>query len=58
MIDIYGTHVQNHNISRRFFFYIKTLVLQVVKRLKGQKMAQNIENFRLMHLIFQEPYIM
>ena len=39
------------------FFNFKILVFQVVKGLKGQKMAQNIENFCLLRLTFQEPYI-
>ena len=33
------------------------MVFWVVRRLKGQKMAQNDKNFCLLHLIFQEPYI-
>ena len=38
-----------------FFFNVKILIYQFVKGLKGQKMAQNVENFCLLHLIFQEP---
>ena len=44
-------------ISLDVFFSVTTSIFQVVKGLKGQKMAQNIENFCLSHLIFQELYI-
>ena len=44
-------------ISPGMFFSVKILISQVVKGLKGQKMAENVENFCLSHLIFQEPYI-
>ena len=39
------------------FFNFKILIFQVVKGLKGQKMVENIKNFCLLHLIFQEPCI-
>ena len=35
----------------------KILVFWVVRGLKGQKTVQNDKNFCLLHLIFQEPYI-
>ena len=44
-------------MSPGVFFNVKILIFQVVKGLKGQKMAQNVENFCLSHLIFQAPYI-
>ena len=44
-------------ISPGVFFSAKILIFQVVKRLKGQIMDQNDKNFCLLHLIFQEPYI-
>ena len=49
MIVICGANVWNDNISR-CFFNVKILIFQVVKGLKGQKMAQNVENFcRTLH---------
>ena len=56
MIVIYGVNVQNDSISR-CFFNVKILTFQVVKGLKGQKMAEYVENFCLSYLIFQEPHI-
>ena len=44
-------------ISPGVFFYVKILIFQVVKGLKGQKMTQNVKKFCLSHLIFQELYI-
>ena len=44
-------------LSPCVFFNVKILIFQVVKGLKGQKIAQNVENFCLSHLIFQKPYI-
>ena len=41
MIVIYGTHVQNNNISRSFFHFFKILILWVVREVKRQKMVQN-----------------
>ena len=55
MIVIYGANVLN-DIARCFFNF-KILIFQLVKRLKGQKMAQNDKNSCLLHLIFQEPCI-
>ena len=40
-----------------FFHSLKILIFQVVRGLKGQKMAQNGKNFCLLRSIFQEPYI-
>ena len=36
------------------FFNVKMLVFQVVKGVKGQKMAQNDESFCLSQIIYQE----
>ena len=44
-------------ITPSVFFSVKILIFQVVKVLKEQKMAQNVEKFCLSHLIFQEPII-
>ena len=44
-------------ISSGVFFTVKILIFQAVKGLKGQKMAQKVENFFLSHLVFQELYI-
>ena len=41
MIFISGTHVSDYNISSRVFHFFKILIFQVVRRVKGQKMAQN-----------------
>ena len=57
MIIICGVQVQNHNIFRYFFYFFKTLIFQVVRRVKGQKMAQNDKKLCLSCLISQEPYI-
>ena len=37
--------------SPGIFFNVKILIFQVVKRLKGQKLAQNVEDFCLSHII-------
>ena len=44
-------------ITPGVFFDFKILIFQVVRGLKEQKMAKNDKNFCLLHLIFQEPYI-
>ena len=44
-------------ISSGVFLNFKILIFHVVRVLKGQKMAQNDKHFCLLHLIFQEPYI-
>ena len=56
MIVIYGANVENDNISR-YFFNFKILIFQVVRELKGKKMAQNDQRFCLSHSVSQEPYI-
>ena len=58
MIVIYGANVYNDNISRCFFqcWNFDFPVCQWAERAK-KKMAQNVENFCLSHLIFQKPYI-
>ena len=44
-------------ISLGVFLNVKILIFQVVKGLKGQKIAQNVENLCLSHLIVQEQYM-
>ena len=41
MIMIFGTLVQNDDICRYFFHFIEIFILRAVKRVKGQKIAQN-----------------
>ena len=56
VIVIYGANMLNDNISR-CFFNVKILIFQVVKELKGQKMAQNVENFcRTLHFMNNIAY--
>ena len=43
--------------SSVFFIFFKTLILQVFRRVKGQKMAQNDKKLCLSCLTSQEPYI-
>ena len=40
-----------------FFFFKKTLIFWIVRRVIGQKMAQNDKTLRSLHFISQEPYI-
>ena len=56
MIVIHGAHVQNDNISRRFFHFFKIFIFGVVRGLKEQKMVQN-GKFCQSRFISQEPYI-
>ena len=44
-------------ISPGTFLNVKILIFAVVKGLKWQKMVQNVENFCLLRIVFQEPYI-
>ena len=44
-------------ISPGVFFNFKILIFQVVKGLKGHKMAQSEKKFCLSHLVLQEPYV-
>ena len=44
-------------ISPGVFFNFKSLIFWVVRGLKWQKMVQYDKDFCLLHLIFQEPYI-
>ena len=53
MIVVYGTHVQNDNISWPFFHFFKILILWFVKRVKGQKTVKNNKKFYLPHT----PYL-
>ena len=57
MIFIYGTHVLNENISNDFFHFLKILILQVFKGVKGQKIVQNDKKFCLLCSISQEPQV-
>ena len=40
-----------------FFLFVTILIFQVFRGVKVQNMAQNNKKFCLLHLIFQEPYI-
>ena len=57
MIFIYGTRVLNENISNDFFHFLKILILQVFKGVKGQKIVQNDKKFCLLCSISQEPQV-
>ena len=57
MIMIFGTLLQNDDISRTFFQFFKILIFGVVRRVKVQKMVQNDKKFCLSRIISQEPYI-
>ena len=41
MIVMYGTHIQNDNISRHFFHFFKILIFWVHREVKRQKTVQN-----------------
>ena len=49
--------VLNDNIFKCFFHFFKTLIFQVVRRVKRKKMAQNDLKLCLSRLISQELYI-
>ena len=55
MIVICGTQVENDDISRHCFHFVKSLIFQVDSRVKGQNIAQNDKKICLLHSIFQEP---
>ena len=57
MIIIYGTLMENDNISRSFFLFFKILIFWVVRGVKWQNMAQNEKKLCLSCSISQEPYI-
>ena len=57
IIVIYGTHLQNGNISRSSFHFFKILIFQVVSGVKGQKMVQNDKKLCLLCSISLKPYI-
>ena len=57
MIVIYGTHVQNDNISVPFFQFFKILIFRVLRGEVGQKIVQNDKQFSPSHFISQEPCI-
>ena len=56
MIIICGVQVQNlissGNIFRYFFYFFKTLIFQVVRRVKGQKMAHQNEKKAVCHTLY------
>ena len=56
MIFICGTQVQNDNISRQFCFS-KFWFFWVVRRVKGQKIAQNDKKLCPLQFISQEQYL-
>ena len=56
MIIIYGTLMENDNISRSFFLFFKILIFWVVRGVKRQKMAQNEKKLCLSCSISQESY--
>ena len=41
MIIVLGTHMQNDDISRGFFYFFLILIFQAVSGVKEQKIAQN-----------------
>ena len=45
------------NISRHVFHFLKILIFQVVKRVKGKRIAQTDKKLLMFCLISQEPYI-
>ena len=53
----HGRLVQNDNIPRYFFYFLKILSFWVVKGVKRQKAVQNRKKFYSSRFIFQEPYI-
>ena len=57
MIFICGAQVWNDNISRHVFSFFKNFDFWVVRRVKGQKMAQNNKKLYLSHSISHEAYI-
>ena len=57
MIMIFGTLVWNDDISRLFFHFFEIFIFHAVRRVKGQKLAQNVKKLCLVHFISQELYI-
>ena len=58
MIVIYGTHVENDNISRPFFQFFNILNFWVVRDVTGQEKVPTDKNFCQPCSVSQEPYIM
>ena len=50
-------HMSKMMSSAIFFYYFKILIFQVVREVKGQKMAQMDKKFSLSHSVSQEPYL-
>ena len=57
MTLIYSTHLQNDNIFRCFFHFLKILIFLVHRGVKGQQTVQNDKKLSLLRSISQEPYI-
>ena len=53
MIVIYGTHVQNADISRCFLSFSQTLFFWFIIEVKEQKMAQNDQKICSSHSVSQ-----
>ena len=62
MIMIFGTQVENDDISRCFFHLFKILIFRVVGggegRIKGQETVQNDKKFCQSHSVSQERCLM
>ena len=41
LIVIFGTHMQNDDVLKSFFYFFKILIFRAVRGVKGQKIAQN-----------------
>ena len=57
MIVIYGTQVQNDNISRGFFCFFENLIFWVAMEAKRQKMIQNEKKFCSLSSTSQQPCV-
>ena len=57
MIVIYGTQVQNDNISSGFFCFFENLIFWVVMEAKRQKMIQNEKKFCSLRSTSQQPCV-
>ena len=54
---LWYTYVKWKYLWAIFFHFFKILIFQIVRWIKGQKMAQNHKKFYPLCLISQEPYI-
>ena len=57
ILNPFGAHVWNDDISRCCFHFFKILVFHVVMGVKGKKMAQNDKAFCLPCSLSQKPYL-